>query len=268
MTPNCVVTTSLKAGAALKERAVWFSRRLGVPLVPRHKLSLEAICAHYGVSGVLVVSAGRVSYFSGGRELFFHPGMAVLRIKEIKAGKTDQMIKAMDLKRGDRLLDCTLGPGVDALVAAWVVGEEGRVVGVESSPVLAALVEHGLAGYGGRGSEDLDRARTRVEVVCADHLEYLRSIPRNSFDVVYFDPMFRCPLRLSSAMEPVRGVANPQPLRREALQEALRVARRRVVVKETRESGEFARLGIRNVQGGKYSPVAYGVLVKEVGSGV
>lgn len=259
---NCVVTTSLKAGALQGECAAWFSRRLGVPLVPRDKLSLEALTEKYGVPGVVVVSASRVSYFSDGQELFFHHGLAGLRINEIKAGKTDQMIKAMNLRKGDTLLDCTLGPGVDAVVASHVVGEEGRVVGVESSPVLAALVEHGLASCRGTGPQELDSAMARVEVVCGDHLTYLQSLPEGSFDVVYFDPMFRRPRRRSNAMEPMRMVANPEPLREKAIREALRVARRRVVVKETRDSGEFARLGITMIQGGKYSPVAYGVLDK------
>lgn len=46
----------------------------------------------------------------------------------------------------------------------------------------------------------------------------------------------------------------------ETVAEARRVARRRVVMKERRESEEFERLGFFEVVGGKYSRVSYGVM--------
>lgn len=42
--------------------------------------------------------------------------------------------------------------------------------------------------------------------------------------------------------------------------EALRVGRRRVVLKERRESAEFARLGFKYLSGGRYTRVAYGLI--------
>ncbi|WP_435366233.1 class I SAM-dependent methyltransferase [Desulfofundulus kuznetsovii] len=263
----CVVTTGHRAGTPELELATRFSLRLGVPLVPRAGLSISALAKKYGVSGVLVVSARRVSYFYNGEELFLHPSMAKLRISEIKAGKTDWMIKAMGLQPGDWILDCTLGLGVDATVASFVVGNQGRVVGVESSPVLAVLVEHGLKTYRDHAPRELIEAMARIEVVCANHLSYLKGLAAESFDVVYFDPMFRKPLEKSAAINPVRLVGNPAPLSVQAVEEAVRVARRRVVMKETRDSGEFARLGFTRVQGGKSSPVAYGIIEKRGGTG-
>ena len=95
-----------------------------------------------------------------------------------------------------------------------------------------------------------------------DYLDYLRQQKDNSYDVVYFDPMFRKPLTASNGISPLRSVANHAPLSEEAVAEALRVARQRVVMKEASGSEEFARLGFHQLMGGKYSKVHYGVMIK------
>lgn len=257
-----VVTTALRTGPEERDRAAALAKELGCPCVKRGRLSLNEVCHAAGAAGAVVVSRSRLALRYAGREFFFHPGLAKLRIREIMAGKTDQMVKAMDLRSGDRVLDCTLGLGADALVAAHVVGEYGWVTGLEAVPVVAALVRWGLEHYGaGRGP--LAAAMRRVTVLTADHREYLPALPGNSFDVVYFDPMFRVPLQASSGMEPLRPLAEAAPLDTAAVAEAYRVARRRVVFKERRDSAEFRRLGFTRVEGGRYSPVAYGVLVKD-----
>lgn len=61
-------------------------------------------------------------------------------------------------------------------------------------------------------------------------------------------------------MAPLRSLADPMPLSEEALREALRVSRGRVVLKETSKSTEFDRLGFQSTVGGKYSKVKYGIL--------
>lgn len=102
-------------------------------------------------------------------------------------------------------------------------------------------------------------AMRRIEVVNTDAFDYLRAKPDNAFDVVYFDPMFRHPLLQSENMNPLRYAADHDPVSEEMMAEARRVARRRVVLKETSKSTEFARLGFPEIAGGRYSPVHYGV---------
>jgi hypothetical protein len=55
-------------------------------------------------------------------------------------------------------------------------------------------------------------------------------------------------------------VANKNPLTLETIAEAKRVARQRVVLKESSKSLEFARLGFLERAGGRYSKVQYGVI--------
>ncbi len=260
--PALIVTTSLRTSAGLRDLARRLADELDCPFVERNKLGLDALAALYGADGIVHVGEKGVSLLAGGQEFFYHPGMAKLRIKEMAAGKTDQMVKALDLLPGDKVLDCTLGLGADAVVASYAVGAQGRVVALESAPVLAALMRHGLQTYDGKESRELVAAMRRVEVVCARHEDFLRDSSDGAFDVVYFDPMFRKPVKSSSAMEPLRAVANNEPLKAATVEEAVRVARKRVVLKERRGSGEFGRLGFARVEGGRYSPVAYGIIEK------
>ncbi|RJX17008.1 MAG: hypothetical protein C4570_08770 [Ammonifex sp.] len=261
-----VVTTSLGAGPDTRAQAPALAHRLGTVYVQRMDRSLEDLFADFRVEGVVVVGRQRAGLFHRGPEgtahFFFHPGTAVLRIKNILSGKPDQMIQAMGLQPGDAVLDCTLGLGADAVVAGCAVGAEGRVVGVEKVAPVAVVVEYGLQKYASRADPLTGAAMRRIQVVAADHLDFLRQAPAESFDVVYFDPFFRVSVKGADQLVPLRVTGDLNSLTTEAVEEACRVARRRVVVKERRGSKEFARLGFNQVIGGRYARVAYGVIVK------
>ena len=260
------VTTSHRPGPGQVEAAIQLALELGVPFAKRQDRSLEVLTLKLGVEGVVVVAANKISCVVGEKEFFFHPGLARLRIMEQKNGKTDQMIKAMSIGKGQSVLDCTLGLGTDAIVTSFVAGAGGRVTGLESSPVIASLVRRGLATYP-EPEEDIALAMRRITVVNASHKEYLASLPPCSFDVIYFDPMFRRAIHKSSAMRALRPLARGGSPGLETVNLALRVARRRVVIKERSGSEEFKRLGCLEVSGGKHAPVAYGILEKGMVSG-
>lgn len=249
-----LVTTSRHPTAQEEMRARVLAAELGVPYVPRRG-SLDDLDAE----AVLVVTRERLVVHTPAGEIFFHPGMARPRVRELERGKPDVMVQAMGLRPGDTVLDCTLGLGSDAIVASFVVGGQGRVVGLEAVPVLAAVVRWGLQNYD-PDHDGLRDAMRRIEVVRADHEAYLSTLPAASFDIVYFDPMFREPVMESAHMRPWRALACHQPLSRATIAAACRVARRRVVVKERSGSPVFAELGLTEVVGGRKSRIAYGVL--------
>lgn len=230
--------------------------------VSRERLSLDRLREEHNAENVLVLNRERATLHTPLGEYHFHPSMAVPRIKAIRQGKPDHMVQAMGLQRGDSILDCTLGLGSDAIVASFVTGCDGRVVGIEAAPELAYIVRHGLANYAGN-SEALREAMSRIEVICADSERHLSQQPAGSFDIVYFDPMFRVPRERSSSMAPLREVVNPEPLTAFMMEEARRVARKRIVMKENSFSREFSRLGFTEIYGGRYSPVAFGVIDKQ-----
>lgn len=260
-----IVTTSHTGSPEQSIVAREFASRLNLPFARRNDMSVGALCTMHSASGAVVISSGRVSFVSDNQEFYFHPGLSILRIKELKNGKNDKMVEAMCLKQGFKVLDCTLGLGTDAIVASFVAGSEGRVVGLDKSTLLAAIVGYGLAHYR-TGEEDIDLAMRRIEVIAADHREFLARASPGSFDIVYFDPMFRRPRYRSPAINAMRELAAPDPLERESVEMAAQIAARLVVVKETRGSGEHERLGLNETFGGKYSPVVYGLLEGRGGS--
>ncbi|MBP2649351.1 MAG: hypothetical protein H6Q74_176 [Firmicutes bacterium] len=259
---NLVVTTIYKPSASIEQSASELAQKLAAPLVKREKNSLETISNDYATANILVVTkTGPVVHTPDG-QYFFHINMAELRINNLINGKHDHMVAALGITAGDRVLDCTLGLGSDAIVVSYVVGKTGLVVGMETTPLIATVTALGLQQYNA-SSIEVTSAMRRITVETADYNDYLDLLPDNSFDVVYFDPMFRIPVYSSSNLKPLRTLADHRPLSLAAVTKARRVARRRVVVKETKNSKEFARLGMTTVLGGKYSRVHYGVL--EVG---
>ena len=259
---DAVVTTvrrGHKYTEANRRLAAQTAARLGIPNVPRGNDSLGDLRARYGVRNILVARRGRLTLDTGAGELFFHPGMSHLRIKNLTRGQGDHLAAALDLSAGMHVLDCTLGTGADAIVESYAVGETGSVTALESNPLIAAVIGDGLAHATGDNYE-MHAAMRRITVRAVDALTYLRMQADKSFDVVYFDPMFRRPLHESAGMNALRASADMRALTPGTVAAACRVARRRVVMKERRESGEFERLGFAEVTGGRYSRVAYGII--------
>lgn len=253
-----IVTTSKPN---LEPTAAKISSELGIPMYHRQALSLEKMSLEYQAEAIIVVETDRVVLWHQGRILYFHPGLAKLRLIELRKGHQDQMVTAMDLKPGDTVLDCTLGMATDALVAASVVGKEGTVTGLEFNPVIAKIVELGLK-HSKREAPLMQQAMGRISVIPADYREYLSACEQNSFDVVYFDPMFRLPLNHSSTLNSLRPFAHPEAIDPDAIKLALSVARKRIVIKERQKNRQFEKLGVEKVLGGKSSSVAYGIIYK------
>jgi 16S rRNA (guanine1516-N2)-methyltransferase len=241
-----IVTTRHEAPAEMQAEARALAHELNARFIERNKMSIARL--HAFDDRILVVTESGLKAYSAGMKdpFFFHPGMAMLRIKRLIGGDTDVMIEACGLRAGDEFLDCTLGLASDAIVASFVVGQQGRVLGLESEQILATVVREGLKRYESPVSEASEAMR-RIEVKPLHHLTFLRQCENNSFDVVYFDPMFFQAIVTSESIAPLRPFANYEELSIEAITEAKRVARRRVVMKNHRESADFIRLGFTRI---------------------
>jgi 16S rRNA (guanine1516-N2)-methyltransferase len=220
----------------------------------------------------LTISRQGVSLNYGTNRLAFHPSMALIRLINLLRGESDRFLEATQLKPGDFLIDATLGLGTDALVGAWAVGEKGKVLAVEKSPILAALVKDGLNHFSEiiepspkrdklEAWAKLAQAARRIEISRGEHIEYFNQFPSCSVDVVYFDPMFRQTYERSHSIQPLHFWSDHAPLSPAAVREACRIARQRVVLKERKDSSEFRRLGFAVIEGGRYSSVDYGVIL-------
>lgn len=254
---DLIVTSPLSSesnSADLEE----FLAEIGLPYIPRSGKSLPRLMQEHHADGVVVWKESGPVLHLGGEQFFFHPSMAKIRIGAYrKRNQDDPMIKACALKEGDSFLDCTLGLGADAVVASFFT--HSKVVGLESSPVVAAIIKWGMRRFTSDISW-LSEPIQRIEVIKADHNEFLAQQANNSFDVVYFDPMFRRPLLSSQPLSPLRNLADPRPLSLQTIEQACRVARSRVIVKERSHGEEFKQLGIETVVSTSGHKLAYGII--------
>ena len=138
MQQKFAVTAGRNSGLQWQARA--WAQGFGVPYLRRGRSgSLEELCQKHNVSALLVATKPGPQVFTEEGRFFFHPSMADLRLKHVAAGESDHLIEALALKPGMKVLDCTLGLASDAIVASYVVGAQGKVVGVEASPLLLLL---------------------------------------------------------------------------------------------------------------------------------
>ena len=258
---NFIVTTTRKPDAAQEFFAEKISSKLGSKFVKREDFSFDALKKIHAAENILLVKKNSLSVVTSDGELFFHPNTAHLRIKNLRSGDGDRLIDALKISAGSKVLDCTLGLGSDAVVESFVVGGAGKVVALEINPLIFEIVSYGLKNFSDDSPHILDSMR-RIEVFNVESEKFLKTCADNSFDAVYFDPMFRRPIQKSSGLNAIRPLADTRPLTEKIIREAVRVAKFRVVMKEHSGSAEFERLGFEIVGGGKYSSVAFGVIDK------
>ena len=227
---------------------------IGCPYWPRD--TLGKACAD--LDGLLVVERENLALWIAGRRFCYHPNMAKLRVGALRQQRKDALIEALQIAPGASVLDCTCGLGADAIVASYVAGPKGRVRALEAAPLLALLVERGMASYPIADAPDLGLAMRRVEVLNADYTDYLRREANNAWDVVYFDPMFGESIAHARGLDLVRCLARPGGPAPADLGEARRIARRRVVMKDRRPGRLLAHLGFAKVEESRR--VCYGVL--------
>ena len=256
-----IITTITKVNTDLIYQAQALAQKFNKKFVTRNNLSLERLKQDNNVDNILIITKDGLKAHTSQGDLFFHLNMAQLRILNLNRNQKDHMVEAMDLKPKMSVLDCTLGLGTDATVASYIVGENGKVVGLESATLIYLITKYGLANFN-HDNIAINHSLRRIESFNLHYLDYLKAQGDNSFDIVYFDPMFRKPIQDSANFKPMRAIANMEQLQSKALVEALRVAKKRVVIKETKDSMEFKRLNISQIYGGKYSSVSYGVIDK------
>lgn len=232
---DACVTWSVHADRDTIARAHEVARASGLEARPRDQATTRA---------VIVVEKHGAHAVLDGHRYDSHPGMGLVRVRRYRRGdRFDQLLKATGVTEGDQVLDATFGFGQDALMLACAAGETGRVTALEHSPVLCALAIAGMPHWHPPGAE----IARRIDLRRAEHAEVLATLPDRSYDVVVFDPMFRHPKAAAPGFELLRTLADPTPLSMQAVEQARRVARRRVVVKDAWPGRELERLGLEKL---------------------
>ncbi|TSB46486.1 class I SAM-dependent methyltransferase [Alkalicoccobacillus porphyridii] len=257
-----IVTTARKQAKQLQDRAQQIAIDLDCSFVKRNDLSVSELINGWKQE-VLVTGANRLSLYHDGEEapFFYHPNAAAFRAKAFLKDGYDVFVQATGLKPGSQILDCTLGLAADAVIAKLAVGEAGRVTGIEAHPAIAYIVHQGLQEWQDAG-EKVRSAMRSVEVISGHHLNYLKLQADNSYDVVYFDPMFEAALDQSTGIQALKQYANYETLSSEAIEEATRVAKYRVVLKDHWQSTRFDEWGF-HVEKRRLAKFQYGIIEKK-----
>lgn len=254
-----VVTTAYRATDQLREKGKRIAKDHHVLYVERHKRTLENIMNEYDTS-LIVVGKERlfIQAHLSSQPFFFHPNMAMLRAKRwLKTGE-DPLIQACKIQPGDKILDATLGLGSDAILASLASGKNGHVLGIEASFPLWLLVEEGLSTHE-TNIKDLNEAMRRIKLENTFSEKWLREADDKSLDIIYFDPMFSEEVKGSTGFDPLRLFAIYSELTEDIIEEAKRVARKRVVLKDHFRSKRFEQFGFQ-VQTRPSATYHYGVI--------
>ncbi len=159
--------------------------------------------------------------------------------REHSCGRNQPLARAIGLKKHKYLqvIDATAGLGCDAFILA-VLG--CRVIMLERSPVLAALLSDGLQRLNQHVELiDIWRNMQLIHQSAQDYLQYLEDYP----DVIYLDPMY--PHRQKSAlvkkeMRFIRQVVGDDQDSVELLDLALQRTKQRVVVKRPKNAAALS----------------------------
>ncbi|MEK5038593.1 class I SAM-dependent methyltransferase [Sporosarcina sp. FSL K6-3457] len=234
-----IITTGGRPDEQSEQLAMEAAEVLGYSIIERKKRSVARLQQEYEAD-VIVAGKGRFDLYriGMGEPFFFHPNSAAFRLKRLMKGETDPLVEVAQLKRGDTFLDCTLGLASDSIIASFITGDCGEVKGVEMDSAVAFITKRGLQSFPAE-SEQLVQAMRRIEVLHADAVGFLREQPDSSWDIVYMDPMFHVPIAESTNFTALRQVGVHSFLTQEWMEQAKRVCKRCVVIKDRFDSPVF-----------------------------
>lgn len=255
------ITTAGRTDIHLINITKQMAEQLDIPYCHRNKQSVFAL-QKLNHDDCIVVGKNRLELYPFGESepFFFHPNSAMFRIKRLLIGEHDPFLQATKLKAGMTMLDCTVGLAADSIVASFAVGEIGQVVGTEANPYIAFIVKQGLRNWDS-GISQMNKAMQRVKLYQIHSADFLKSQPAQSFDVVYIDPMFEEPVIESDGIKALSQFALHEDLDEELITDALRVAKKRVVLKDHFRSSRFEKYGFEVIRR-KTAKFHFGILEK------
>ncbi|AJD91238.1 hypothetical protein JMA_19210 [Jeotgalibacillus malaysiensis] len=241
-----IITTSGRPGKKALNHLItakqYFSE---AEVVERKKRSVKVLMDQYQTE-ILVAGDERFELFVTGENqpFFYHPNVASLRIKRLMKGEEDPLIKAAGLLPQDRFLDCTAGMAADTLVASWYCSKD--VTAIETNREIAFITAEGLKSFTHK-HDSITAAMRKINLIHADAYSFLKSASTDEYDVVYFDPMFTETINSEGIMT-LKKLAQYNDENLElAVDEAKRVARKKILLKDHFRSARFEKLGFERI---------------------
>ena len=231
------VTTAVKPAPSVEAQAQALAQELAVPYLPRLGRPLSHIFSASDAARLLIAGGDHLRLLDRATKTkyYFHPNMFVTRGSNVLRGQPDHFLEATGpapWRESFRLHPRLRVRGRFGVTGCVV--ESGIVHGLESVPELAAVTCIGVQSFP-LPNAALEAALRRVQVIQEDYRFYLEACADDMYDVVYFDPFFEKRLPGSeTSVHPLFVFGNPTPLDLDAVQDAIYVACRRVVIKHSR----------------------------------
>lgn len=251
---DTIVTTVQRASEDLEKKAKTIADKLKGTYLERCRLKGISSCE----APILVVAKEGINLHYNDEKFFFHPSMAMLRIKRIMKGEKDIFNTICGDIRGYSVLDCTMGFGSDSLVFSYLVEELGCVTALEINTLIYTIISDGLKNSYPKWDE-INATKMNIRTYNLDYHSYLDSCTEKNHDIVYFDPMFDEPLTESVHLDPIRALAQKDQLTVEVIDRAKMVASKFVIVKN-RVDYDFNKLGIYETFSKSSSKIKYGIV--------
>ena len=230
MTPTPIIRVDALGPEWAAQAADW-AQRLGLPQTAED----AEFALQVGEQGLQLLILGPDA--PGPISVDFLQG-AVAHRRQFGGGNGQMIAKAVGISSGirPRVLDATAGLGRDAFVLATLGCD---VTLLERQPIIAALLEDGLARAQQHADAEVLGIVQRMRLIHQDSIEGMRNWQGDAPEVIYLDPMF--PHRDKSAavkkemrlFQPLVGGDLDAPALLEA---ALALASHRVVVKRPRKA--------------------------------
>ncbi|WP_411842094.1 class I SAM-dependent methyltransferase [Salinicoccus sp. HZC-1] len=254
-----IITTGGKTDETAIAHAKIIADKYNCSYIERKKQSIDTLFSQYQTS-IAIVGRNKITIIplSTKEHIYFHPNLSMIRAKRLLKGEKDTFIEAAKLAENMSILDCTMGLAADSIIASLITKQQGKVTSIEANPLLYMLVTEGLKIYQSNVVEINDAMR-RIQTIHADHHDYLKELPDNSYDIVYFDPMFQESIESSSAIQKINNQTLKIDIKAETIEEAKRVAKQRIVLKDHWKSQRFKNLGFEQIKR-KTSQVHYGYI--------
>lgn len=249
---NIALVVDVACPDELKRRAEEFSRLHKVPIAQAVDTKLAGYFLVYNASGLSLLQTGKGA--PGPISASFVHGKNLHRMRH-GGGKGQLVAKAVGLNKGvfPHILDVTAGLGRDAFVLATL---GCRVDLFERVPAVEALLSYAIDEAQSSEDPQVADAARRMHLRFGDALSYLKEANDPVADVIYLDPMYPERNKSAAVKKEMRafhdlvGANNDDYL---LLEEALKRARYRVVVKRPRKGDAIAGVKPSLVLEGKSS---------------
>lgn len=260
------ITTSLKSNPSDVFLAKNMTKEHSLRYLKREELSLDEILKISKSNSFFIIRNKQLILINQNKkELFFHPGTGLIRTKSLERLENDLLIDTLKIKPEDSVLDCTGGLASDSIVISYFL-EKGKLTTLEKSNDLFLITKYGLENYS-EGTKKFRDSLKRIKLKNIDYRLFFEKLIatniKDYFDSIYFDPMFEKPVLKSPGISKIREYACYDILNKKDIDNALLLAKKRVVVKIRNNNYSFVKNTKPDmVSGSSHSRIKYAVFEK------